>query len=325
VALCLALGASRVRIVRQLFTEAVLIALIGGAAGVSVSVVVLRGLSVWQPFSRFPIHVPVTPDGTVYAVALLVTIASGFLFGAVPVRRTLRTDPFEVVKAGPTGDVVRRIAVRDVLVVVQIGICAVLVTSSLVAVRGLLRSQNVSLGFDLDRAMLVDTDLSMAGYKEGTVAPAQKRMIETLQTISGTEAVGLIDQPPLWAGSTTVSIYTDTMTDLRPANAVANPVTYKISPGYFQAAGTALLAGRVPTWHDDKDAPRVAVINQEFARRIFGSVTNAIGGYYKIRSGSRIQVIGVVEDGKYTSVAESPQSAMFFPVLQSPTTSTWCS
>jgi predicted permease len=206
---------------------------------------------------------------------------------------------------------------------VQIAICAVLVTSSLVAVRGLLRSQTVSLGFDLDRAMLVDTDLSMAGYKEGTVAPAQKRLIDALQTISGTEAVGLIDQPPLWAGSTTVSIYTDTMTDLRPANAVANPVTYKISPGYFQAAGTTLLAGRVPTWHDDNDAPRVAVINQEFARRIFGSVTKAIGGSYKIRGGSRIQVIGVVEDGKYTSVAESPQSAMFFPILQSPTTSTW--
>jgi predicted permease len=323
VAMCLALGASRLRIVRQLFTEAVLIALIGGMAGVSVSVVVLRGLSVWQPFSRFPIHVPVTPDGTVYAVALLVTIASGLLFGAVPVRQTLRTDPYEVVKAGTTGYAMRRIAVRDVLLVVQIAICAVLVTSSLVAVRGLLRSQTVSLGFDLDRTMLVDTDLSMAGYKEGTVAPAQRRMIDTLQTMSGTEAVGLIDQPPLLAGSNTISIYSDTMTDLRPANAVANPVTYKISPGYFQAAGTALLAGRVPTWHDDKDAPRVAVINQEFARRIFGSVTNAIGGYCKIRGGVRIQVIGVVEDGKYTSVAERPLSAMFFPVLQSPTTSTW--
>ncbi len=323
VALRLALGGSRARIVRQLFTEAVLIALIGGLAGVSASIVVLRGLSVWQPFSRFPIHVPVTPDGTVYAVALLVTIASGFLFGAVPVRQTLRTDPYEVVKAGTTGYVMRRITVRDVLLVVQIAMCAVLVTSSLVAVRGLLRSQTVSLGFDLDRAMLVDTDLSMAGYKEGTVAPAQKRMIDAVQTLSDIEAVGMIDQPPLWAGSTTVSIFTDTMTDLRPANAVANPVTFKISPGYFQAAGTVLLAGRVPTWHDDKDAPHVAVINQEFARRIFGSVTNAIGGYYKIRGGSRIQVIGVVEDGKYTSFAERPQLAMFFPVLQSPTTSTW--
>ena len=323
VALRLALGASRARVVRQLLTEAVLIALIGGVAGVSAGIVVLRGLSVWQPFSRFPIHMPVTPDATVYVVALLVTVTSGFLFGAVPVRQTLRTDPYEVVKAGTTGDVMRRIAVRDVLLVVQIAICAVLVTSSLVAVRGLLRSQAVSLGFDLDRAMLVDTDLSMAGYQEGTVAPAQQRMIDALQAIPGTEAVGMIDQPPLWAGASTVGIYTDTMTDLRPANAVASPVTYKISPGYFQAAGTALLAGRLPTWHDDVDAPRVAVINQEFARRLFGSVTNAVGGYYKLRDGSRIQVIGVVEDGKYASVAERPQLAMFFPVLQSPTTSTW--
>src|SRR5581483_3198213 len=162
------------------------------------------------------------------------------------------------------------------------------VTSSLVAVRGLLRSQTVSFGFNLDRAMLVDTDLSMAGYKEGTAALAQKRLIDALQPIPGIEAVGLIDQPPLWVGSNTVGIFTDTMTDLRPANAVANPVTYHISPGYFGAAGTALLAGREPTWHDDKDAPRVAVINQEFARRIFGSVTSAIGSYYKIRDGSRI-------------------------------------
>src|SRR5262249_57477388 len=138
-------------------------------AGISASVVVVRGLSVWQPLCRFPIHVPVTPDGRVYAVALLVTIASGFLFGAVPVRQTLRTDPYEVVKAGTTGYVVRRIAVRDVLLVVQIAICAVLVTASLVAVRGLLRSQNISFGFEIDRAMLVDTDLSMAGYKEGMV------------------------------------------------------------------------------------------------------------------------------------------------------------
>src|SRR5262249_32159851 len=180
-------------------------------AGISASVVVVRGLSVWQPLCRFPIHVPVTPDGTVYAVALLVTVASGFLFGAVPVRQTLRTDPYEVVKAGTTRYVVRGIAVRDVLLVAQIAICCVLVPSSLVAVPGLLRAQTVSFGFEVDRAMLVDTDLSMAGYKEGTVALTQKRMIDALQAISGVEAVGVIDQPPLWAGSSTVGIYTDTM------------------------------------------------------------------------------------------------------------------
>ena len=105
------------------------------------------------------------------------------------------------------------------------------------------------------------------------------------------------------------------------------PFMYNISPEYFAAAGTALLAGRTFTWHDDKNAPRVAVVNQEFARKIFGSVTNAIGRYYKMRDGTRIQVVGIVEDGKYLSLTEDPQPAMFLPILQSPSTSAsawWC-
>src|SRR2546429_4065111 len=140
VALRLALGASRSRILRQLFTEAVLLSLMGGAVGLWGSVALLSGLSTWQPFSRWPIHVPVNPDANVYGVALLVTLASGFLFGAVPVRQTLRTDPYEIVKAGSIVAGPRRLAVRDLLLVVQIAICAVLVTSSIVAVRGLIRS-----------------------------------------------------------------------------------------------------------------------------------------------------------------------------------------
>src|SRR5437660_8158470 len=97
VALRLALGASRSRILRQLFTEAVLLSLMGGAVGLWGSVALLSGLSTWQPFSRWPIHVPVNPDANVYGVALLLTLASGFLFGAVPVRQVLHTDPYEVV------------------------------------------------------------------------------------------------------------------------------------------------------------------------------------------------------------------------------------
>jgi len=135
--------------------------------------------------------------------------------------------------------------------------------------------------------------------------------------------VGSIDQPPLWAGWNTMMVFTDTTTDLKPSNAVAQAITYRISPQYFEAAGTAMLAGRAVTPHDDKNAPRVAVINQEFARRIFGSVTAALGRYYKLREGARIQIVGVVEDGKYTSFAESPKAAMFLPVLQSRSNSMW--
>jgi predicted permease len=323
VALRLALGASRARVLRQLFTEAVLIALLGGAAGVVASVVVLRGLSAWQPFSRFPIHMSVTPDARVYAVALLVSLASGFLFGAAPVRQALRTDPYEIIKAGTTGGAGRRFAIRDLLLAGQIAICAVLITASIVAVRGLVRSTHSRFGFDPNNVLLIDTDLTMAGYVADAAPVMQKRMIDTLAAMPGVDSVGLIDQPPLWPGVSTMLIFTDRTTDLRPATSAASAVIYRMSPEYLQAAGTTLLAGRNVAWRDDKSVPRVAVVNQEFARRIFGSAPSAIGGYFKLRDGTRIQIVGVVEDGKYGGIVESPQPVMFFPFMQSASVSTW--
>jgi predicted permease len=324
VALRLALGASRSRILRTLLTEAMLISLMGGAVGLWGSVLLLRGLSVWQPVPRFPIHVPVSPDTNVYGVALVLALVSGILFGIVPVRQVLKANPYQIVKAGPTGRVGRRIRVRELLLVVQIAICGVLVTSSMVAVRGLVRSLNSNFGFEPRNAMLVDTSLRMAGYSGDRVPAMQRRMLDATEAIPGVTSVGLVDNPPLVEGWKPSMVFTDTTTDLRPANAAAEAVWYSISPEYFHAAGTALLSGRTVTWHDDKDAVRVAVINPEFARKLFGSVTNAMGRYYKMRDGTRIQVVGTVEQGKYTTnLAEGLQPAMFIPILQSPSTETW--
>jgi predicted permease len=323
VALRLALGSTRKRILRQLFTEALLISLVGGAVGLVGGVLLLHGLSAWQPFARWPIHLAVNPDANVYAVAVLLTLASGFLFGAVPVRQVLRTNPYEVVKAGSTGRVGRRVTVRELLLVVQIAICAVLVTSSMVAVRGLARSLHNDFGFEMRNTMMVDTDLGMAGYSGDRVPIMQKRMIDALQAIPGVESVGLADTVPLGEGQNGSPVFTDNTSDLRSSNAAADAILFKVSPEYLHAAGTALLSGRTFTWHDDKDTPRVAVVNQEFARRIFSSPTNAIGRYFKMPDGTRIEVVGIVEDGKYGSLTEDPQPAMFVPILQSPSTSTW--
>jgi predicted permease len=323
VALRLALGAGRLRILLQLFTEALLIALMGGTVGVLGSVVLLRALSLWQPFTRYPIHLQVNPDANVYGVALLLALASGLLFGAVPVRQVLRTDPYEIVKSGSLGRAGRRITVRDLLLGVQIAICAVLVTSSVVAVRGLVRSLHSNFGFEPRNATLADTDLRMAGYRDGQIPAMKKRMLEALEAIAGVESVGLVNPAPLYAGSVSGLVFTDKTADLRPANAAAEVFLYKISPEYFHAAGTALLSGRSLTWHDDKDAPRVAVVNAEFARKIFGSVTGAMGGYFKREDGTRVEVVGIAEQGKYHSLTEDPQPAMFLPFLQSPSSETW--
>jgi predicted permease len=234
----------------------------------------------------------------------------------------LRANPYEVVKAGSTGVAGRRFTVRDLLLAVQIAICAVLVTSSLVAVRGLVRSLHGSFGFIPQGAVLVSTDLDMAGYSGDRVAIMQRRAIDTLAALPGVRAVGLVDMQPLGMGFSVDSAFKDSTTDLKLSNAAAVPMKYTISPGYFQAAGTTLLAGRTLTWHDDKNAPRVAVVNEEFARKVFGSTKDAVGRYYKLHDGTRVQVVGMVEDGRYMTLTEEQRPAMFMPILQSPTSST---
>ena len=325
VALRLALGAGRIRILRQLFTEAVLISLMGGAAGLWGSVVLLHWLSAWRPFPQYPVSMPVNPDESVYAIAFLLSLASGLLFGAVPVKQVLRTDAYQIIKSGTTGTLGRRLTTRDLLLGMQVAICAVLVTSSIVAVRGLIRSLHSDFGFGPRNAMLVETDLNMAGYRGDAVPAMQKRMIDAMTAIPEVTAAALVSVPPLHPACCNDSnVFTDEATDLRPSNAAADAITFSISPEYLRAAGTTLLAGRDLTWHDDKNAPRVAVINRELARRIFGSVTNAMGRYYKLPDGKRIQVVGMVEDGKYSPNLTDPlPPAMFLPILQSPSTETY--
>jgi predicted permease len=231
-----------------------------------------------------------------------------------------------VVKGGPSSTIGRRrITVRDVLLVVQIAICGVLVTSSMVAVRGLVRSLDSNFGFEPRNAMLLNTVLDMAGYTPDRVPAMQRRMIDAMGTIPGVQSVGMIDLQPLGPqGARSLTIFRDETTDLKPANAATRALRYNISPDYFRAAGTALLSGRTVSWHDDQNTPRAAVINREFARRMFGSASNALGRSYKLRDGTRIEVVGVVEDGKYTSLTEDPQAVMFLPALQSPSSSdTW--
>src|SRR5208282_552082 len=118
-------------------------------------------------------------------------------------------------------------------------------------------------------------------------------------------------------------VYSDTTTDYRPTNLAADAMNYQISPGYIEAAGTRLLAGRDLTMQDDIKAPRVALVNRQFAIKVFGSVKKAIGGHFKSDGGKRAEVVGVVEDGKYRTLTEDQQPAMFFSFQQELRSDTW--
>jgi predicted permease len=325
IAVRMALGSRRQLILRQLLTEAVLVSLAGGICGTAGAAVILRALSTWRPLPDIPINVPVNPDVNTYALAFLLAVLSGLFFGLVPVRQVLRSDPWQVIRSGSTSvGSARRLTLRDVLLGLQIAICSVLVTASLVAVRGLARSLQNNYGIQPKNVMLVKTDLKMAGYDADKRVQMQKRMLDAAAAIPGVSVVGYADRIPLGIGGGDSDVYTDATTDFRPTNAAADAENFQVSPDYFRAAGTALLAGRSFTMHDADKAPVVAVVNREFARKVFGSADNAVGKHFKFWGGAnRAEVIGVVEDGKYQTLTEDPKPAMFFSFLQHASSQTW--
>jgi predicted permease len=324
-AIRMAVGSSRWHVLRQLVTEAVLVAVVGGALGTVFSRALLKALTQWQPISGFPIHVTVNADARVYLVAFLLSVGSGIVFGLVPLRQVWTTSSAQLIKSGAAGtEVTRRFTFREVLLGIQIALCTLLVTSSFVALRGMQRSLHAPLGFVAQGATLAVTDLHMGGYKDAAGVQVQKRMIDEVGRIPGVESVGTIDEAPLETGGSNTRVYPQGTTDFRPSNSVLGAQFYSMSPGYLAAAGTHLLEGRDFSWLDDDKAPKVAIVNARFARLMFGSVASALGRRFATGGGDKgcCEVVGVVEDGKYGTLTEEPQAAMFFPFAQSPDSDT---
>lgn len=317
VALRLALGSTRRRILHQLIIEAMLLALAGGTLGVLGGMPLLQRLSTWHPFAGAPIHVPVTMDARIYAVAFALALLSGFLFGIVPVRQVMRAHPYEVVKQGSNARAGRKFTVRDTLLVVQVSICALLVTASLVAVRGLVRSMNANFGFDPHNAMTVGVNLANAGYSGHQILQFDRRMIDAMAAIPGVESVGLVNNyPPLvYTAAWREKVFREQTRDLTPSNVAAQPFRFNVSPGYLKAAGTTLLAGRDFTWRDDKSSPVPALANRQFALRMFGGANNALGKHFRIADGTLVETVGIVEDGKYLALTEDQEPAILMPSM----------
>jgi predicted permease len=316
-ALRLAIGASRVRILRTLLTEAVLVSVLGGMTGTLFASILLQLLSRWQPFVDFPIHVVALPDARVYALALLLSVGSGLLFGLLPAKQIWQTDAAQAMKGGASaGPVLRRFSIRDLLLCVQIALCTLLVTGSFVAFRGMERSLRTPLGFKPQGVTVAETQLNMGGYTEAQSWAVQKRMVEEAAQIPGGSTAGLIDRVMLdndCCGSE--SVYRQGTTDFRSSQESFGAHNFSASPGYFDAAGTRLLAGRDISWHDEANSPQVAVVNATFAHLLFGN-NPAVGQHFALFGGALKEIVGVVEDGKYETLTEAPQPAMFFPLAQ---------
>jgi predicted permease len=196
----------------------------------------------------------------------------------------------------------------------QIAICMLLVTASLVAVRGMLRMLHAPLGFQPQGAMLAETDLSLVEPGGDVPIEKKKAMIEALRNIPGVTAAGTVNRVPFNGGLRGVPIFQPGTTEFTLNNSVLAPYVFTISPGYLEAAGTRLLGGRDFSWQDTTPTPYVAIVNETFARKMWGD-TSAIGQRFIVR-GHLTEVVGVVEDGKYHNMQESQQPVAYLSLSQ---------
>lgn len=325
-ALRLALGSTRSRLLRQLVVESLFVSSLGGALGLIFGQSLLRAISQWRPSADVPIQVNVDPGLSLTLLALALSVACGIFFGLVPALTVWKTNAYQVIKQGAVGNGRgRRLTFRDVLLLLQVVLCAVLVTSSLVAVRGLIRSLHAAYGFEPAATNLVGFDLNMAGYNRTQTLQFQRRAADAAAQLPGVTAVAFGGTTPMAMGVSQTSVWREGVTDKRPTNAAAEPTYFDISPNFFAAAQTPLLSGRDFNWHDDTKSPPVAIINQTFARAVFGlsagKESDAIGRVF-LQSQTSRQVVGIVQDGKYNTLTESPRSALFIPLAQEPSSST---
>jgi predicted permease len=315
----IAIGSSRGRILGQLLTESVVVSVLGGLAATFAAKLLLSALSQWHPHTELPAQFLVEPDAIVYLFAALLAVGTGMLFGLIPARQIWKTDPNQTMKsAGSSVSKKGRFALRDLLLVVQIALCCLLVTASFVALRGLNRTFTMPMGIQPDGVTLATLDLSLGGYKGAeALQEAQKRLLDAAGRIPGVTAVAYSSSTPLSVNQSTSAIFAPGTTDFSISNSKFGATYYEISPGYFTAAGTRLLAGRVFTDHDDAHAPDVAIVNQTFARKLFGTV-DAVGKHYPTAPGKLTEIVGVAEDGKYQSLTEEPRPVIYWPAAQSP-------
>jgi putative ABC transport system permease protein len=321
-----ALGAGRVRLLRQLLTESVLLAAAGGVGGILLGAWGLRALLALVPDNLARVDA-VGVDATVLAYTAALTLLTGIIFGLAPALQVSRPDLSETLKEGGRGGSkgVRAQRVRSTLVVAQVGLSLVLLVGAGLMLRSFAALQASSPG--IDPAHVVAGGVALPATRYGSDEPRRqfmRRVIDRLETTAGVEAVGTITPLPLslngWQTSFAVEGYPEPEPGKFPTNDIA-----RVTPGYFRAMGVRLLRGRTFTWQDNEGAPLVAIIDETFADTWFAN-EDPVGRRIKINAGHPVPgmppppwvtVVGVVNHVKNYGIDQESRVEVYVPYLQS--------
>ena len=217
----LAIGSSRARILRQILTESTVIALAGGVLASLASLAMLNGLTNWKPpFGEYPVQFLVEPDPMVFLFAILLTLCTGVLFGLIPARQIWLTDPNATLRAsGSTNSTASRSRLRSTLLVIQVALCCLLVTASLVVFRGLQRTFTMPMGFQPEGVTRATLDVHLAGYGKDQQAAIQQRLRDAVAAIPGVTGAAYSNTVPLDLDHSTESVYAPGTTEFSPSTA----------------------------------------------------------------------------------------------------------
>ena len=310
IAVRLALGAGRGRLVRQLLTESMLVSLLGGAASLLVAAWTSEFLSsFYRPF-KIQMALDTSLDARVLGFAFLISLLTGILFGLAPVRQASRLDLVPALKSETSALLpgLRRFSLRSGLVVAQVALCLVLLIGAGLFLRTLRNAQAEDVTFAAGNVLLFNVDPATRGYTESRGQQFYQQLLERVRALPGVRSAGLASIIPLGGlrGGTDVTI------DKQTLQVNLNWV----SPGYFQTIGIPLLRGRDFTERDNPSAPRVAVVNEQMARR-FWPGQDAIGKQFQLtRPPVSVEIAGVVKDGKMRSFRDELRPGFYLPLDQ---------
>ena len=312
-----ALGAGRARLIRQMLTESVLLAILGGAAGMLLGMWASR-LASSIHLQSVPLHVNASFDWRVFAFAATAALLTGLVVGLLPALRASSADVNSVLHEGGQRDSfgIQHPGFRNFLVVAQVAGSFTLLVVAGLFVRSLQKVQAFDLGFDPSHVLNVMIDPHEAGYDESRTTAFYRELESRVRALPGVQSVSLASYVPMggFPNSRPVSLEGRPTPPGRQAPSV---LSNSVDPPYFETMRITLLRGRIFTDSDNETAPRVAIINQTMAAR-FWPREDPVGKRFSVNGdpGPFMEVVGVTANGKYKTVGEDAEPFFYVPLAQ---------
>jgi predicted permease len=320
IAIRLAMGANRIRLIRQLLTESLLLSIVGGVAGVMLAFWIVDVLLAFKPPIDFPLSMDITIDWHVLLFSLCVSLIAGAIFGLAPALQATRPGLSQTLRETSAQGGAARTRLRSVLVVAQIAISLVVLIAAGLVVRTLQQLQTMNPGFDSQNALMMAFDLNLQGYDEQRGQQFYRQLTERVQALPGVKSATISSYIPLTLNYNSRDIFIEGQPAERGEN-VPTSMNASAGPRYFETMRTPLLQGREFTDQDQPKSEPVAVVNEAFVKRLMPNVSSsaeAVGKRFAFGSarGPYMRIVGVVQTGKYFNIAEDPRPFVWTPMSQ---------